>query len=138
MHFLDTVFNTTILRKILNCLPEKLESLQFVRHKTLTVITKDLFSRFTQLSAVYLVENGVRSIEKNAFDLFAQTLQSLNLAQNLLKTLPEYVLPYEFFTRNQTRKKAVYLYGNPWHCSCELNYLKEILLKFPADFPAVR
>lgn len=110
-------------------------TIRITQQKLLDNIPKDLFSKFGSLTELALRRNGITSVEKNSFDSCADTLKVLSLNGNLLKTLAEGVIPYRFFNNNHTSRKEITFYNNPWHCSCDLNHLKKLMLEFPSLFP---
>lgn len=132
---IESQFDGMIFTKLLACLPADAYSVQTEHLKTLNVIRKDLFSKFTAIITLILRSSGITHIEAGSFDTFAETLSVLSLGGNLLKTLSEHVFPHQyFFSDEHTIGKRITLISNPWDCLCQLEHLRRLMIEFPKFF----
>nr|XP_055071118.1 nyctalopin [Misgurnus anguillicaudatus] len=96
----------------------------------LTNISKTWFSDLVELEVLYLDRNRLAYIEKGSFENLT-SLIALHLNSNNLTSLPFSVFqPIYFIGR-------LYLFRNPWECSCDLVWLKEWMesYKLVRDIP---
>lgn len=80
-----------------------------------------------------LRQNRITEIEKDAFALLDHSLRTLNLGENLLKTLSDGLIPL-WFLGEPERNKFIELGGNPFQCTCELSYTQAIYRNFTHRF----
>lgn len=110
------------------------QSIRINKNNLLRKVTRDLFSKFSNLTTLALYENNIAEIESQSFDAFGETLMYINLRQNLLKTLPDRVFPEAFLADQASIVKLVALQDNPWDCNCDLNYLKTVQIAYRKRF----
>ena len=92
----------------------------------LTSINEGTFHSQTTLKTLTIRDNRIVNISKNAFtDL--RELKTLRLQNNNISSIPEGTFS------GLKRGIDVYLNGNPFHCSCELRWLK-VWLRFKAKY----
>ncbi|XP_076857276.1 nyctalopin [Brachyhypopomus gauderio] len=84
----------------------------------LTNISRSWFSDMVELEVLYLDRNCISFIEEGAFENLT-SLVTLHLNSNNLSTLPFNVFQPIYFIGH------LYLFRNPWECSCDLEWLKE-------------
>ena len=80
------------------------------------------FHGLKDLKHAYInLNRGLNFIHREAFDPSMTNLNSLNLADNALPSLPSTLVPW-------SKLKALDLRGNPWNCqACELSFLPKVL-----------
>lgn len=125
-------FEVTALKKLVGSLSETTVLISIKMNNALNRITKDLFRHLKNITFMSLGFNRITDIERNSFDTFAETLTTIDLAANLLTTLPEGVLPLQLFAAN--KRTHVYLSANAWHCSCNMEYLKQLIIRYRTHF----
>lgn len=133
----DSDFKPTRIVTLLNAFsirPDKTYSIKIERNNLFRKITKDLFSKFTNLSSLMLQQNKISEIESGSFNAFGKTLKTISLRENLLKTLPDHLFPQEFLVDRSRILKYLALQPNPWHCDCDLNYFKMIQIVYSKRF----
>ncbi|KAM9487301.1 nyctalopin [Clarias gariepinus] len=84
----------------------------------LTNISNTWFGDLVELEVLYLDRNRLSFIDQGAFENLT-SLMTLHLNSNKLSTLPWFVFQPIYFIGH------LYLFRNPWQCSCELEWLKE-------------
>lgn len=85
-------------------------------------ITEKTFSNLYKIDRLKLGSNKITTIAPNAFDVPLQSLRTLNLKNNQLKSLPMHL-----FAKNVMSKIVINLNENPWHCDCKLDDLRQFL-----------
>ncbi|KAJ8004674.1 hypothetical protein DPEC_G00138770 [Dallia pectoralis] len=96
----------------------------------LTNISRSWFSNLVELEVLYLDRNRLVYIEEGSFENLT-SLVTLHLNSNNLSSLPFSVFEPVYFIGR------LYLFRNPWHCDCSLEYLKEWMesYKLVRDIP---
>lgn len=96
----------------------------------LTNISNTWFGDLEELEVLYLDRNRLSFIEEGAFENLT-SLVTLHLNSNKLTTLPFPVFQPIYFIGH------LYLFRNPWECSCELEWLKKWMenYKLVRDIP---
>lgn len=105
----------------------KLETL-IIQGNYKETIQQSTFHGLSSIKFVSLTFCGIKRIEPMAFDNVLSTLIYLDLSNNLLKTIPSGLL-----SQFQSRHINVQIFNNPWHCTCELNELKQLALIQPLN-----
>lgn len=123
-----------LIHRLTDALPENCRSIRINNNDKFNVIKKNSFSKFHVLETLTLIHNKIAHIENQSFHSFAKTLRFLYLRGNRLKTLPDGIIPIEILSQEGSTRRLVALHNNPWHCSCELQYLKDIHIKYPLVF----
>ncbi|KAM9031737.1 nyctalopin isoform 1-T2 [Sarcophilus harrisii] len=85
---------------------------------SLSQVSRDWFQDLVELEVLYLDRNRIQSIEEGAFENLT-SLMALHLNSNNLTSLPFSVFQPVYFLGR------LYLFRNPWHCDCQLEWLKE-------------
>ncbi|XP_030043407.1 platelet glycoprotein Ib alpha chain [Microcaecilia unicolor] len=110
-------------------------------HNSISSLLDDAFDGLSQLKELDLKKNKINSISDQVFDVLPN-LETLDLSYNYLQTVSQHlirslkklekfyvsgnhlaVLPDQFF-EDLDNLAYVYLYDNPWHCTCALEYFK--------------
>ncbi len=87
-------------------------------------IKSDAFVVLTNLTTLLLGHNNITGIDVDAFNgLLA--LSTLDLRNNSLKTLPQGIFG------SLAAQIDLRLSGNPWHCDCNLRWLRDSLVTYP-------
>lgn len=96
----------------------------------LTNVSKTWFSDLVELEVLYLDRNQLLSIEEGSFENLT-SLITLHLNSNNLTVLPFSVFQPIYFLAH------LYLFRNPWECSCSLEWLKQWMesYKLVRDIP---
>lgn len=92
------------------------------------------FSGVKALSELNLANSRIETLNVNTFDFASSTLRTIQLQNNLLKTLPDGI-----FDKLQmgVEKIKINLKNNLFHCDCDLIYLQNKMLEYPAVFQDV-
>jgi len=86
-------------------------------------VVDNTFRGLEKLKGLYLYENQLKRVDKDAFATL-EKLHFLGLDINEMTFLEEGTISVQ----NQTNLKEVALEGNPFHCNCSLQWLKEYLV----------
>lgn len=111
-----------------------LPKLTLIKNNIRNVIRNDTFATAINLEQLELDYNQITEIAPRTFYSFRFTLKTINLRGNLLKTLPDGLFPEEFLQHSVLDHKVAMIQQNPWHCSCELNYLRQTQIDHPERF----
>lgn len=92
------------------------------------------FSGVKALSELNLANSRIELLNVNTFDFASSTLRTIQLQNNLLKTLPDGI-----FDNLQigVEKIKINLKNNLWHCDCDLIYLQNKVIEYPGVFQDV-
>lgn len=85
-------------------------------------ITAVTFSGLTGILHLTLNHTNIERIGEDSFDVIFQTLKSLTINSNALKTID-----VNLFKLNTRKMVLVYLQDNPWHCNCDLDPFREFI-----------
>ncbi|KAM4857439.1 leucine-rich repeat-containing protein 17 [Urocitellus parryii] len=99
--------------------PQDLLHMLLARNK-IRILKNNMFSKFKNLKSLDLQQNEISKIESEAF-FGLNKLTTLLLQHNKIKVLKEEVFIY------MPLLSYLRLYGNPWHCTCELETLISML-----------
>lgn len=107
---------------------EPLNALEYVKYKykLTNSITQTSFVGLLNVKILDLSECQIVTIGAGAFDPISNSINELNLKNNLMKTLPEGI--FSNMLQNQVIT-TIWLDGNRWDCECHLMYLKDCLIK---------
>lgn len=111
----------------------KLKSLQIVslRHNQLpNTISSNTFSSLEAVVSLYLSDSKIEWIGVRSFDVVSQTVQTIDLQGNQLKTLPFGL----FDTLTISTQWSVFLGLNEWKCNCSLVQLQQYLIDHTDHF----
>lgn len=123
-HFNQFFANTTALPPIY--------SLDYKKNLLYSFVTKKMFGNLTTLQTIGLGSNSITVIEEDAFEIVGRNLTYLGLEDNLLRTLPEGIFnPILVGDETVIAGKTVVLKGNPWNCTCQLQWLKDLVHNRP-------
>ncbi|KAI1242847.1 hypothetical protein IHE44_0000400 [Lamprotornis superbus] len=78
----------------------------------ITSIPNEIFKDLHQLRVLNLSKNGIEFIDEHAFKGVAETLQTLDLSDNRIKSVHK-----NAFNNLKARARIA---NNPWHCDCTL------------------
>ncbi|CAO1437522.1 unnamed protein product [Diamesa hyperborea] len=92
------------------------------------------FSGVKFLSELNLANSRIEQLNVNTFDFASNTLRTIQLQNNLLKTLPDGIFDN---LKLGIEKIKINLKNNLWHCDCDLIYLQNKILEYPAVFQDV-
>lgn len=96
------------------------------------IMTKKMFGNLKLLEHLLLARNKIIAIARDAFEIVGENLKYINLNDNLLKSLPEGIFDPLFVGKEEIiARKRAFLDSNPWVCSCDLVWLRTLLLKRP-------
>lgn len=91
------------------------------------------FTAFRRVKELYLINCGIETIDRHAFDVIGRTLRTINLDKNWIKLITFDMFriffeasAWEGFTMEQNRE--------PWQCSCELIEIEAMRCPFGIDF----
>lgn len=101
--------------------------IDFSRNYFADILTKDTFGNLTSVKTLHLGYNKITSIANDTFDVIGTNLEHLNLRGNLFTTLPERIFQSLLF-----HKISIILFGNRWHCLCDLLWLQQLIQKKPS------
>ena len=113
-----------------------LSSLKILRlsNNPLHVIRRDTFKYLTDLQELRLDSCLLNRIEPGAFRPFIAGIEIFSVAYNQLSVFNADLVPFAFQRRtsqNRLALKEMHLYGNPWHCNCQMKYLRQLLADSP-------
>ena len=84
-------------------------------------VSQDAFSQLEDLESVKISWNRkLTYIHENAFSL-VPNMRYLDLSNNGLMSVSRDLVPWMSLT-------SVDLSGNPWHCDCEINFMKDVII----------
>ncbi|XP_070187423.1 toll-like receptor 2 [Littorina saxatilis] len=95
----------------------------------LTQIRRNMFSRLTHVTELYLYRNRVMSIPDGAFDNMHRLWQVI-LDNNLIQTISETT----FSEKIRSGLKKVSLGGNPYRCDCDILWFQKWMKTNPVIF----
>ncbi|XP_059483357.1 leucine-rich repeat transmembrane protein FLRT3-like [Neocloeon triangulifer] len=85
---------------------------------------KDTLSAIWNVESLYLQESAIETIDSDTFNEISGSLTLLNLADNLLKTLPNRTFQTMVDMQSSV---TLFLAGNHWECDCHLKWLQDLL-----------
>lgn len=123
---------TTSINQIFNDSANALKfiTIEYEQNNLADLIRKETFGNTLKVKYLRLSNNKITSIAVDTFDYLATCVKVVNLNHNLLKTLPEDIFQ-PFFTENQQTIELFFLFGNPWHCTCDLMWLQRLIKQKP-------
>lgn len=86
-------------------------------------ITKNTFSGLHNIFELELMSSEITKIGPQSFDIALESLSSLRLRLNKLKSIPA-----DLFIARKEENIIIDLFGNPWHCDCQLEGLRNLIL----------
>ncbi|KAF5298040.1 hypothetical protein FQR65_LT09851 [Abscondita terminalis] len=92
----------------------------YLRYNKVDKISKNAFIKVSNLKILDLEMSGILEIDEYAFSANTK-LTSLNLANNSVETLK----PLIFSNLTKLPSSSLYLNGNNWRCTCDLQWLKD-------------
>lgn len=110
---IDNLFGTVLLH---------LKKVNIINCNLHDTITNSTFTGLLNVTELILTANGITQIGTKSFDVPFRTLKYLDLQSNNLKLLPR-----NLFNTIRTNLVSINLKSNPWHCDCELEYLRKII-----------
>lgn len=90
------------------------------------LLSADNFTSIRNIIYLSLVKCGIRVIEPDAFKYIENTLSTLNLMENCIRTL-DFTMFYKSIEQIFWTKMMFNIDSNPLVCSCEFNELKSVL-----------
>lgn len=115
---------------------KKLTNIRFNSNNFKNTIKENTFSGLVAVKYIFLDRNQIEVIGENSFDRVNSTLKLLSLTENRLKTIPYGLFDFLFEKERQTIR--ISLHHNEWNCSCQSEYLHNMLRKFPLTFNVVK
>lgn len=98
-----------------------------IQYCNLQNISNDTFHGMSVLKELQLVQNEINELKPATFDGVIRTLTQLILDLNKLTTLPMGI-----FDRFRNKDITISLTGNPWHCDCKLDHLRQFIVEHPS------
>lgn len=89
-------------------------------YNLISKLESGIFSNAPNIQQLYIISSGITEIELGAFEGLTKIIQ-LHLSNNNLKTLPEGLF------EDMSALVSLYTYGNPWKCSCDMQWFKNYL-----------
>lgn len=108
-----------------------LEHVSFRHNNLCRTINHKTFRGLTSVMRLYVSYSKIQAIASGAFDPIMNSIFSINLNGNLLKSLPN-----DLFDKlmQVPQPWKVYLADNPWECDCKLSGLKHCIERDKTHF----
>lgn len=107
----------------------KLENVTFT-YKLTESINRNSFTGLTNVKLLDLRYCQIEFIGENSFDSISESIEILDLSGNKLTTVPS-----DLFNAMLPKDDLkIHIYGNSWHCGCELQSLKLTIVQYEDNF----
>ena len=105
-----------------------------LKYNNIKSLNLSSFSGVKALSELNLANSRIEHLGLNTFNFAPSNLRTIQLQNNLLKTLPNGIFDK---LKLGVEKIKINLKNNPWHCDCNLIYLQNKMLEYPIVFQEV-
>lgn len=110
----------------------KLKEISF-SWSTVSTLTNKTLTGLINIEHLDFSNCKMNSIDEGSFDSIKNTIQTVNLRENLLKELP-----LNLFTKILPNSNLIfYLDKNMWNCNCNLRAFKRVLDRYPNNFGSI-